>query len=79
MLPCPFSLECMKPVAGRDLQVVKPSRQVDVLQLSRRPLGDVLREPFRFARHVELPSMPVRERLDHVSSVICHVTHVKQC
>jgi hypothetical protein len=33
MLPCPLSRERVKPVAWRDLEIIKPSRQVDVLQL----------------------------------------------
>ena len=33
MLPCPLSLERVKPVAWRDLEIIKPSREVDVLQL----------------------------------------------
>ena len=77
MLSRPIPLEFVKPVAGWDFQVVEAGSQVDVLQLSRRPLGDVRWEPFRLARRVELLSMPIRERLDHVCCVICHVTHVK--
>ena len=74
LLPLAF----VKPVAGRDLQVVEAGSQVDVFQLSLRPPGDDRREPFRSARRAELLSMPVRESLEHVLSAICHVTRVKQ-
>ena len=78
MLSFPVSLKFVESVAGRNLQVLEARRQVDVLQLSRRPLGDLLWKPFRLTRRVQLLRVPVRERLDHLSNVICHVTLVDQ-
>jgi hypothetical protein len=49
MLPCPLSLEGMEPDAGRDLEIVQLSRQVDVLQLPYRPLDDIRRKPSRLS------------------------------
>jgi len=49
MLSLPFSLKFVESVAGRDLQLLEARSQVDVLQLPRRPLGDLLWKPFRLA------------------------------
>ena len=77
MLPCSLSFERVKPVAWRDLEIIKPSRQVDVLQLPPCPLDHIRWKPSRFANRVQPLRMPIRERLDHVASVLCHVTRVK--
>ena len=63
MLSLPVPLKFVESVARRDLQVVEAGSQVDVLQLPRRPLGDLPRKPFRLARSVQLLRVPVRERL----------------
>ena len=72
-VPCKF----MKPVAGRNLQVVQARRQIKVLELARRPSCDLSRKTSRHSGCVQLLRMPVRERLEHLPSVICHVTRVK--
>jgi hypothetical protein len=69
MLPCPLSLERVKPVAWRDLEIIKPSRQVDVLQLPSCSLDHIRRKPSRLASRVQPLRVPIRERLDHV--VMC--------
>ena len=74
MLSLPVPLKSMETVAGRNLQVVETGGQVNVFQLSHRPAGDLPRKPSRLARGVQLPRVPVRERLDHSSKVTCHVT-----
>jgi len=63
MLPCPLSLERVKPVAWRDLEIIKPSRQVDVLQLPPCSLDQIRRKPSRLASRVQPLRVPVRERL----------------
>ena len=78
MLSLPVSLKFVESVAGRNLQVLEARSQVYVLELSRRPLGDLPWKPFRLTRRVQLLRVPVRERLDHRSNVICHVTLVNQ-
>jgi len=78
MLSLPVSLKFVESVAGRDLQVLEARSQVHVLQLPRCPLGNLLWKPFRLARRVQLLRVPVRERLDQRSNVICHVTRVNQ-
>jgi hypothetical protein len=65
MLSLPVSLKFVESVAGRDLQVLEARSQAHVLQLARRPLGNLLWKPFRLARRVQLLCVPVRERLDH--------------
>jgi hypothetical protein len=77
ILPCPLSLERVKPVAWRDLEIIKPSRQVDVLQLPSCSLDHIRRKPSRLASRVQPLRVPIRERLDHAVSVLCHVTRVK--
>jgi len=77
MLPCPLSLERVKPVAWRGLEIIKPSRQVDVLQLPSCSLDHIRRKPSRLASRVQPLRVPIRERLDHAVSVLCHVTRVK--
>jgi len=76
VLPFSVAPEGVKSVAGRHLQVVQPNRQVQVLKLSRRSLGDIRRKPLCFARGIQFLRTPIRERLDHPSNVVCHVTHV---
>jgi hypothetical protein len=41
VLPLPMTLERVEPITWRDLQVVQPRSQVDILQLTRCPLGDI--------------------------------------
>jgi hypothetical protein len=77
VLPLPMTIERVEPITWRDLQVVQPRSQVDILQLTRCPLGDIRWEPFRPARDVQLLGAPVRERLDHVLRLSRHVTLVK--
>lgn len=75
VLPFPVAPEGVKPVAGRHLQVVQPNRQGQVLKLSRRPPGDIRRKLLCLAHGIQFLRTPIRERLDHPSNVVCHVTH----
>ena len=75
-LPFAFPFQCMETVTGKSLQVVQAFCDVQVLQASFRSLPDVGRKPFRFSGLVQLPCMPVSERLDHASTVTRHVTLV---
>jgi hypothetical protein len=65
MLPFPVAAKGVESVARRYFQIVKPNRQVQVLELSSRPLGDVAWNTPRLASGVELQSPSIRERLDH--------------
>ncbi len=77
MLPFPVSVKLMEPIPWRKSQLVDVSSQVDVFQLSRRSLRDVRRDLLCLAGRKQLLGVPVRKRLDHPSTVICHVTRVK--
>jgi hypothetical protein len=65
VLPTSITLQSVKPVSGKDPQVIDARRQVDVLELPNRPPHDVRRESPRPPRLVDRASVPVRERLDH--------------
>ena len=77
VLSLPVPRKFMKPVAWRNIQVVQARRQVKVLKLARRPPCDLRRKTSRLASCIQVLRMPVRERLDHLPNVICHVTRVK--
>ena len=77
MLPLAVSFKLMQPVPWRKSQLVDVGSQVDVFQLSRCSLRDVRRDLLRPAGRKQLLGVSVRKRLDHSSTVICHVTRVK--
>ena len=77
VLPLPVTLERVEPITWRDLQVVQPRSQVDILQFARRPPGDTRWEPLRPFRGVQFLGTPVRERLDHSRRLTSPVTFVK--
>ena len=62
---------------GGTLRSSTPVARYHVFELSRRPLGDFRREPFRLARDVQYLGVPVRERFYHALNITCHVTIVK--
>ncbi len=66
----------MNTVAVKSFQVVQTSCDVQVLQASLRTLPHACRKPFRLPGRVQLLRVPVSKRLDHVSTVIHHVTRV---
>src|SRR5574337_598419 len=66
----------MNTVAAKSFQVIQTSCDVQVLQASLRTFPDVCRKPFRLPGRVQLLRVPVSKRLDHVSTVIHHVTRV---
>ena len=66
----------MKPVTVKSFQVIHTRCDVQVLQASLRTLPNICRKPFRLPGRVQLLGMPVSKRLDHVSTVIHHVTLV---
>jgi hypothetical protein len=65
ILPDPLPLQFVQPVAWRYLQIIKPSRQIHVLEFPYRPAGDFRRESFRLSFHVQVPSVLVGKCLDH--------------
>jgi len=77
MLSLPLLLEFMKAVARRNLQVAQVGREVKVFELARRTPRDIRRKPSRLASCIQLLRLAVRERLDHWSTLICHVMRVK--
>ena len=77
MLPFAITLQLVQPIAGRHPEVVTASGQVDVFQLACRSLGDIGRKPLRRTLDLQVPGVPIGERLDHRSNVMCHVTRVK--
>jgi hypothetical protein len=76
VLPNSVPLQPMKPIARRDLQVVHTRSEIQIFQLSYRPLPHFWREPLRLARLVQIPRTPVGKGLDHAWSVMWSVTPV---
>lgn len=72
MLTYPITLQRVESVARRHSQIVQPNRQIQILELSSRPFGDIARESFRLASGVELQCPSIRERLDH--RINCNVS-----
>jgi hypothetical protein len=76
-LPFPISLQGMKAIARRRLQVIQACSQVDVFQTSDRSPQKIRRKPFRFARHEKSLRVLVGKSFNHDSRLTCHVTIVK--
>ena len=64
-LPVSLPLQFVQPVAWRHLQIIKPSRQIQVLEFPYRPPGDFRRESLRLSLHVQVPSVSVGKCFDH--------------
>lgn len=75
-LPLPVAPKPVQPIAAGYLQVIQVRNQVDVLELSPRTAHYVRRQPFRLPGREQFLCVPVRERLDHQSTVTCHETLV---
>jgi hypothetical protein len=67
----------MKAVSGRNLQIIDPSSQINVLEFAGCSTSHIRRESLTPAGQVEVHSSLVCKRFDHVLNVMCHVTHVK--
>jgi hypothetical protein len=72
-----ISLQCMKAVAWRNLQVVEAGCQINIFQTANRPADDIRGQTPRLTSEVELLSVLVSECLDHIAIIICHVMRVK--
>ena len=73
----------MKPVARRHPQIMKPGSQIDMLELSYRPLQDLRWESPGFPGLIQVASVPVGECFDHgwkciVSRDICQWAGAKR-
>jgi len=66
----------MEPIAGWGSQIVYSGGKVNILKLAGRSLCYICRESLRLASNIQLLRTPIRERLDHMPSVICNVTLV---
>ena len=66
----------MNTIAMQRVQVIYTRCNVQVLHASLRTFPHVCRKPFRLPGCVQLLRVPVNKRLDHVSTVIHHVTLV---
>lgn len=77
MLPSSIPGKRMKPITWRNSQVVEACREIDILQLSRRSLRNIRRDPLGLASGVQLLGAAVCKRLDHRSNVTRHVTRGK--
>jgi hypothetical protein len=64
-LPVSLPLQLVQPVTWRYLQIIKPSRQIQVLELPYRPSGDFKPESLRLALHTQIPSVSVGKCLNH--------------
>lgn len=73
-----IAFERMQTVAGGNLQIIKPGRVVDILQLSDGSPNDIGRKPFGPSGRVKFPGGGVRKSLNHVLNVNYHVTLVKR-
>ena len=67
-LICP--MQPMKPIARRDPKVIHARREIQILQLSYRPLPYFWQEPLRLAFLVQLLCASVDKGLDHTRSVM---------
>jgi len=76
VLPLSVAFQRMEPVTGWNLQIIQSTSQIQILELTRSPFGNIRRKPLRFARGVQFLGALICERPDHPSSVYCHVTHV---
>jgi hypothetical protein len=76
ILALSISGELVQPVSRRHPQIADATREIDVLDFSPCPPCDLMWQSSRSPRHVELLSVPVRERPDHKGSVTRHVTKV---
>ncbi len=72
-----IALERMEPVTWRDPEELNLLSRVDRREFAQRTPRDVWGNSTRRAGHVEQLGLLVRKRLDHASSVPCHVTPVK--
>jgi hypothetical protein len=60
-----ISAQGMKPVAGRDPEIIELRRKVNILQPLYRPSDDVGWQPARLACDEQVARVLVSERLDH--------------
>jgi hypothetical protein len=65
VLPFSISAQDVKPIAGRDPEIIKPRRKVNILQSLHRPSDDVWWQPARLACDEQVARVLVSERLDH--------------
>lgn len=77
MLALPVAAQRMEAIAWRHLQVVERCGEVHILEFAGRPSGHIRRKALGRAENVQFLRALIRERLDHPSSVRCHVTRVK--
>jgi hypothetical protein len=64
-LPVSLPLKFVQPVAWRYLQIIKPSRQIHLLELPYRPSRDFRRKTLQLSLHPQVPSVSVGEGFDH--------------
>jgi len=76
VLPFAVILQRVKVIARGHLQVAQGRRQVDILELACSSPGDIGGEAGRLAGQEQLAGAFVGKRLDHRSTVACHVTRV---
>ncbi len=76
VLPNSIPPQPMKPIARRDPQVIHARSEIQIFQLSYRPLPYFWREPLRLTVLVQLFRTPVGKGLDHARSVMWCVTPV---
>ena len=76
ILPFPFPFQFMKSIARGHLQILQPSRVIDIFQPPYCPPTIIWWKSFRFPCLVQFQCVPVGKSLDHRLIVICHVTRV---
>ncbi len=78
MLTGTIPFQGMEAVTGRNFQIVEVACQLDVFQPANRSADDIRRQTSGLAGQVDLLRVFVGECLDHILTIICHVTRVKQ-
>ena len=76
ILSNPISLQLVKPIARRQLQVIYGCGEIKILQLAQCPLPNSRRKPLRLAAVIQLLRAFVGKCLDHAQSVMPYVTPV---
>jgi hypothetical protein len=76
ILSNPISLQLVKSIARRQLQVIYACSEIKILQLAQCPLPNSWRKPLRLAAVIQLLRAPVGKGLDHEQSVMPYVTPV---
>ena len=78
ILPFSFPFQFVKSITRGHLQILQPSRVIDIFQPPYCPPTNIWRKPSRFPCLVQFMCMPVSKRFDHALIVICHVTRVNR-